>query len=110
MDPDVARIAQLLVVFGTFGGGVVALGLVTRVVLAWTRRPAVSSVEPVTGVDDGRFARLEQAVEAIAVEVERVAEAQRFTTQLLSDRALRLPAERGEPDPTRKPGWAITPH
>ena len=31
--------------------------------------------------------RIEQAIDAMAVEVERVAEAQRFMTKLLSDRA-----------------------
>jgi hypothetical protein len=38
--------------------------------------------------------RLEQAVEAIALEVERISEGQRFTTKLLADRAAaeRLPA------------------
>ncbi|MEO6447531.1 MAG: hypothetical protein ABIZ91_06970 [Gemmatimonadaceae bacterium] len=35
----------------------------------------------------GRLDRLEQAIEAIAVEVERISEGQRFTTRLLSERA-----------------------
>lgn len=34
-----------------------------------------------------RLARMEQAIDAIAVEVERIAEGQRFTTRLLSERA-----------------------
>lgn len=34
-----------------------------------------------------RLERMEQAIDAIAIEVERVAEAQRFTTRLLSERA-----------------------
>jgi hypothetical protein len=38
-------------------------------------------------VDDERMTRLEQAVESIAVEVERISEGQRFTTKLLADRA-----------------------
>lgn len=33
-----------------------------------------------------RLTRLEQAVDAVAVEVERIAEGQRFTTKLLSER------------------------
>ena len=33
-----------------------------------------------------RMERVEQAVDAIAVQVERIAEGQRFTTKLLSDR------------------------
>jgi hypothetical protein len=37
--------------------------------------------------DDGRLERLEQAVEAIAIEIERVSEGQRFVTKMLSDRA-----------------------
>jgi hypothetical protein len=37
-------------------------------------------------VRDDRLARLEQAVESIAIEVERISEGQRFTTKLLSER------------------------
>jgi len=33
----------------------------------------------------GRFERMEQSIDAIAVEVERISEGQRFTTKLLSD-------------------------
>jgi hypothetical protein len=40
---------------------------------------------PLAGID-ARLTRIEQAVEAIAVEVERVSEAQRFTTNLLTGR------------------------
>jgi hypothetical protein len=36
---------------------------------------------------EARLRRLEQAVDAIAVEVERVGEGQRFVTKLLGDRA-----------------------
>jgi hypothetical protein len=35
---------------------------------------------------EDRLARIEQAVDAIAVEVERISEGQRFTTKLLSER------------------------
>jgi hypothetical protein len=34
-----------------------------------------------------RMERMEQAVDAIAVQVERIAEGQRFTTKLLSDKS-----------------------
>ena len=34
----------------------------------------------------GRLERMEQAIDAIAVEVERISEGQRFTTKLLSER------------------------
>ena len=36
---------------------------------------------------EGRLDRMEQAIDAIAVQVERIAEGQRFTTKLLSERA-----------------------
>ena len=35
----------------------------------------------------GRLERIEQAIEAVAVEVERISEGQRFTTKLLADKA-----------------------
>ena len=38
------------------------------------------------GSSDERLARIEQAVDAIALEVERISEGQRFTTKLLSER------------------------
>jgi hypothetical protein len=45
----------------------------------------------------GRLERIEQAVEAIAIEVERISEGQRFTTKLLSEGPrggeLRVPAK-----------------
>ena len=43
-----------------------------------------------------RLERMEQAIEAVAVEVERISEGQRFVTRVLAERegdSLRLPAE-----------------
>jgi hypothetical protein len=81
MDPDVLKIAQLLTIGGIFAGLIVVLGLTVRFVFHKTPRrtdlPAVS---------DDRFARLEGAVESIALEVERISEAQRFTAKVLSER------------------------
>jgi hypothetical protein len=49
----------------------------------------------------GRLERIEQAVDAIAVEVERISEGQRFTTKLLSEsRSNALPAPPADPPPT----------
>ena len=42
-------------------------------------------------VADARLARLEQAVDAIALEVERISEGQRYTTKMLSEQARRAP-------------------
>jgi hypothetical protein len=40
-----------------------------------------------TAILDARLARVEQAVESIAIEMERVSEGQRFVTKLMIDRA-----------------------
>ncbi|HEX2723395.1 MAG TPA: hypothetical protein VHM24_10780 [Gemmatimonadaceae bacterium] len=54
--------------------------------------------------NDERLARLELAVESIAVEVERISEGQRFTTRLLSD-----VTQKSFPAPER-PSRINTPH
>lgn len=54
--------------------------------------------------NDARMARLELAVESIAVEVERISEGQRFTTRLLND-AVQKSIPRLE-----RPGQVNTPH
>lgn len=59
-------------------------GVVEAVMRRVDTRKASASLPPMM---DDRLARIEQAVDAIAVEVERVSEAQRFTTRLLSERA-----------------------
>ena len=50
-----------------------------------------------------RLERMEQAIDSIAVEVERIAEGQRFTTKLLSERAgeAALPAPAAKPEAVR---------
>lgn len=46
-----------------------------------------------------RLARIEAAVESIAIEVERISEAQRFTTKLLSERSSAATLPRREQGP-----------
>jgi hypothetical protein len=58
-------------------------------------------------VDDERLTRLEQAVESIALEVERISEGQRFTTKLLADRAQVDPRRVASPS---EPIRHTTPH
>ena len=45
-------------------------------------------------VDDARMERLEAAVDAIAIEVERISESQRYTVGLLSEQLLPRTADR----------------
>jgi hypothetical protein len=68
----------------------VAVATVIRSVAAmfFARRRSSSSPDPAgSSLSDARLSRLEQAVDAIALEVERISEGQRFTTKLLSEQA-----------------------
>jgi len=68
-------------------GIVMVLGFPLVVVQArklWMRDS--SSVASRSHESDHRLERIEQAIDAMAVEVERVAEGQRYVTKLLADR------------------------
>jgi hypothetical protein len=56
----------------------------------WERQPLQQTVPPEV---TARLERIEQAVDAVAIEVERISEGQRFTTKLLSDRVGEAVAE-----------------
>jgi hypothetical protein len=61
--------------------------------------------------DAQRLERMEQAMEAIAIEIERVSEGQRFVTRLLSDQRAGVPLAAGQPakDAARIPAKQTTP-
>ena len=66
---------------------VIILGIPLVVVHArkiWKRDSAANA--SVSSSTDHRLERIEQAIDAMAVEVERIAEGQRFVTKVLSDR------------------------
>jgi hypothetical protein len=48
-------------------------------------KPSVPSQPRLPADDSGRLQRLEHGMEAIAIEVERISEGQRFVTKLLSE-------------------------
>jgi hypothetical protein len=78
--------------------GLVVVAYMFRSIIGLFERRIEARARPAFSPEsDQRLVRLEQAVDAIAVEVERIAEGQRFTTRLLSDR---VPAP---PIPTNKP-------
>lgn len=84
-------------ILGGFGSGeILAFGIVVTIfVLAplavgasrmmWKRAAAGPVRHVIAPETSGRLERIEQAVEAIAVEVERVSEGQRFVTKLMSE-------------------------
>ena len=93
MDPDIQKIAQLLVMVSAFSAFVVTLAIVARFGFRKTGSTAKPPRDADARIDESRFARLEEAVDSIAIEVERIAEAQRFTAKLMSERLPdRLPA------------------
>lgn len=85
MEPSVLRFAQMAAVFvtmcATLGVGTLAFSLGSRLL----RR--VGNPVPVPRFDDQRMERLEQAVDTIAIEVERISESQRFIARLLEERS-----------------------
>ncbi|MCX5759914.1 MAG: hypothetical protein NTW72_00150 [Gemmatimonadetes bacterium] len=80
---------------------VIALVLGVPLVRAKIRREERSALTPPDAMTAERLARIEAAVESIAIEVERISEGQRFTTRLLSDRTAEpVPVSRAaEPTP-----------
>jgi hypothetical protein len=86
MDPDVQKMAQVLFVVSSFATFVVTMSLATWFAVRKFRRAPLPSRDNDPRIDDSRFARLEDAVDSIAIEVERIAEAQRFTAKLMSER------------------------
>ena len=77
----------IIPIAGMVTGIVMVLGIPLVIVQArklWMRDSA--SVPQNSLETDQRLERIEQAIDAMAVEVERVAEGQRFVTKLLADR------------------------
>lgn len=63
---------------------------------AWARKLERTPVQPAIPAEvTARLERMEQAIDSIAIEVERISEAQRFTTKLLSERS--APPQLGSP-------------
>jgi hypothetical protein len=88
-DPD------LVMILGTG----VLLAMILPLSVAWARRVWRRTPQPIAPRGDEpspRFDRLEQAVDAIAIEVERISENQRFLTKLLAERQAAPAAQAGD--------------
>jgi hypothetical protein len=101
MEEDV--LAMIL----TFIAGMTALFCATAVILAIIKRRPQKLAEPelqhiLVDISD-RLSRLDGSIETMAVEVERVSEAQRFTAKVLADR-------HGPPALPDKNRGTVTPH
>jgi hypothetical protein len=89
MDPDVITFGAVSVIIV---GLVASLAVIAVVTVRLMNQPKGPSKQ-VTREQDERLEHLQQSVDAIAIEVERIAEAQRFSAKLLSERA-EVPANR----------------
>jgi len=87
---------------------IVAMGCLTGIIVTFLKRRSKTalSADVTARLDDiaNRLNRLDGAVDTVAVEVERISEAQRFTARVLAERAgAPAIADRARPGP-------ITPH
>lgn len=83
MSPEVMGFAQVAAIIVFLTGSVVTIGVTAaRVIMRAQRQQRL----PLPTQSDSRLEQLQQSVDAIAVEVERIAEAQRFSTKLLAER------------------------
>ena len=76
---------EILVPFGAFATAcILAIGV--PLVRAYARKMDADAKNPRVPMEvTSRLERIEQSLEAVAIEVERISEGQRFTTKLLSE-------------------------
>jgi hypothetical protein len=94
MPPDPNLIVHEVFSWVIPGLVIMVLGFpVVRLITRWLEPKPVPPRE--LGAINGRLERIEAAVDSIALEVERISEAQRFSARLQSEeRAARLPSAR----------------
>lgn len=78
---------MLVAVIGTVSWAIVAIVLGVAFFRYRGRRFEQQSPSPLSSDVSARLARIETAVESIAIEVERISESQRFLTKLQAERA-----------------------
>jgi hypothetical protein len=81
MDSDVASFAQVAVIIVGLVGSLALIAVVMVRALNRGARPPKQQT-----LNDDRLEQLQLSIDAIAVEVERIAEAQRFSAKLLAER------------------------
>ena len=107
MEGDTLAFAQVMTVIVMSTASFIAIGLGTRILWRWgsNAKPRVASTQ-----DEDRMQRLETAVDTIAIEVERISEAQRFMVTLLTESLPAHRAERAELPAAGRVGRVNTPH
>jgi hypothetical protein len=81
----VNNLGEFIAIMSTFLiGGIVVIRLTFAMARRLEGKPPVASIPPDL---TARLERIEQAVDSVAIEVERISEGQRFTTKLLNERS-----------------------
>lgn len=82
--------ARVMIVVSIFASVAYSVNAIARAAVAHRKESARVERDAAPSINEARLARIEQAVDAIALEVERISEGQRFTTRLLSELSLPL--------------------
>lgn len=83
MDQDVVSFAGVMLTIISSVAGLALIYVACRFALA----SAKAKERGPARLDDGKLEQLQQSVDSIAIEVERIAEAQRFTAKLAAERS-----------------------
>jgi uncharacterized protein YicC (UPF0701 family) len=83
--------AKVMIAVTFFTSVAYSISAIARATVAHKKEERRLEGESVPQLTEARLARIEQAVDAIALEVERISEGQRFTTRLLSEHNQMLP-------------------
>jgi hypothetical protein len=82
MTPDPLVFFQFALISVSSIAALSGIGIVLHAYMQSAKRKSLGT--PRAAVEDDRLQRLEQAVDSIAIEVERISEGQRFLTRLQS--------------------------
>ena len=83
LDPDVANFAATMTVIVSSIAALAVVYIGVKWAIAATKRQGSGS----RSLEDRRLEQIQQSIDSIAVEVERITEAQRFTAKLMAERA-----------------------
>jgi hypothetical protein len=83
MDGDVVRIVVAAIIGGTITLSMFAMAMAR---IFSSRRRSAELPESSVARLEARLERMEQAIDAMATEIERVSDSQRFTSRLLADK------------------------
>jgi L-lysine 2,3-aminomutase len=96
--------SQAVMIVATVAVAAVSLTSIAKV---WRKRIETRPTTTMPDAIEERLARIENAVDVIAVEVERISEAQRFSARLDAERETRRVANPATPG---REGRVVTPH